>query len=252
MSPRTRRPILWGMIMKSMMVRAFIGAAAMALIASSAQAGNLLANGDFETGNFSGWSTTVEPGSAGNLFVNPTGHVAPLSGFFVYIQPENWNYFALTDQVGPGSYALTQAFHLDGASKVHVTFDLSTQNQSGVTAANGRDFQVYPNQNATVDILRGGADPLTDDPNDIVATLFGPGSAPIGWRTYDADLILTAGTYSFRFAETDNQGYFQAGLDNVLVTSSPSPEPASWAMMLGGFGMVGGALRRRRAVILHC
>ena len=28
-------------------------------------------------------------------------------------------------------------------------------------------------------------------------------------------------------------------------TSSAAPEPASWAMMIGGFGMVGGALRRR-------
>jgi hypothetical protein len=27
---------------------------------------------------------------------------------------------------------------------------------------------------------------------------------------------------------------------------SPAPEPASWAMMLGGFGLVGGAMRRRR------
>ncbi|RYF07394.1 MAG: PEP-CTERM sorting domain-containing protein, partial [Oxalobacteraceae bacterium] len=25
------------------------------------------------------------------------------------------------------------------------------------------------------------------------------------------------------------------------------PEPASWALMIGGFGMVGGTLRRRRA-----
>ena len=27
---------------------------------------------------------------------------------------------------------------------------------------------------------------------------------------------------------------------------SAAPEPASWAMMLGGFGLVGGAMRRRR------
>jgi hypothetical protein len=26
------------------------------------------------------------------------------------------------------------------------------------------------------------------------------------------------------------------------------PEPATWAMMIGGFGLVGGALRRRRAI----
>jgi hypothetical protein len=238
--------------MKSTKMRAFVGAAMAALVAGSAEAQNLLANGDFETGNFSGWSTTVQPGSDGSLFVNPTGHTAPLSGSIVYVEPENWNYYALTDQVGPGSYALTQAFHLGEASKVHVTFDMSLQNQSGVAADNGRNFNIYPNQNATVDILKGGADPLTGDPNDIVGTLFGPGTAPIGWRTYDQDLILTAGTYSFRFAETDNQGLFQAGLDNVVITSTPAPEPASWAMMLGGFGLVGGAMRRRRGVMRTC
>ncbi|TFU00442.1 PEP-CTERM sorting domain-containing protein [Polymorphobacter arshaanensis] len=27
------------------------------------------------------------------------------------------------------------------------------------------------------------------------------------------------------------------------------PEPASWAMMIGGFGMIGGALRRRRVAV---
>ncbi|MCP6473655.1 PEPxxWA-CTERM sorting domain-containing protein, partial [Klebsiella pneumoniae] len=26
------------------------------------------------------------------------------------------------------------------------------------------------------------------------------------------------------------------------------PEPTTWAMMIGGFGLVGGALRRRRSV----
>ncbi|HMI20814.1 MAG TPA: PEPxxWA-CTERM sorting domain-containing protein [Sphingomonas sp.] len=31
---------------------------------------------------------------------------------------------------------------------------------------------------------------------------------------------------------------------------SPSPEPASWALMVGGFGMVGGALRSRRKTSL--
>ena len=29
--------------------------------------------------------------------------------------------------------------------------------------------------------------------------------------------------------------------------SSGAPEPASWALMLGGFGLAGAALRRRRA-----
>lgn len=37
-------------------------------------------------------------------------------------------------------------------------------------------------------------------------------------------------------------------LDNVVVTASAAvPEPATWALMLGGLGLVGGALRRRTA-----
>ena len=37
-------------------------------------------------------------------------------------------------------------------------------------------------------------------------------------------------------------------LDGVNLSLSAVPEPASWAMMIGGFGLVGGAMRRRRAV----
>jgi len=32
----------------------------------------------------------------------------------------------------------------------------------------------------------------------------------------------------------------------ATLPSSPAPEPASWAMMVGGFGLVGGALRNRK------
>ena len=53
----------------------------------------------------------------------------------------------------------------------------------------------------------------------------------------------TSGTYSLSFANAggDNQG---ALLDNVSI--SAVPEPASWAMMLLGFGGLGATLRNRR------
>ena len=38
----------------------------------------------------------------------------------------------------------------------------------------------------------------------------------------------------------DNSGSFR-------ITVSDAPEPASWALMLGGFGLVGGAMRSRRS-----
>lgn len=56
-------------------------------------------------------------------------------------------------------------------------------------------------------------------------------------------------TLSFFFAG----GRSAAGLDDVSFTSpsttSDVPEPASWALMVGGFGLVGAAMRRRRMVV---
>ena len=39
--------------------------------------------------------------------------------------------------------------------------------------------------------------------------------------------------------------------DNIVLNdvAAAVPEPATWAMMLGGFGLIGGAMRRRRASV---
>lgn len=69
----------------------------------------------------------------------------------------------------------------------------------------------------------------------------------------------TASTLSLEFRVTGNgwQGGSDEGigLDNVVLTydgvrAPPTggiPEPATWALMIGGFGMAGATLRRRRA-----
>lgn len=60
------------------------------------------------------------------------------------------------------------------------------------------------------------------------------GSAPrVTWILLD-DSLLSAVNGSFAFR-----------VDSV---ASSTPEPATWALMIGGFGLVGGALRRGRAV----
>jgi hypothetical protein len=43
-------------------------------------------------------------------------------------------------------------------------------------------------------------------------------------------------------------GYATAFMDPIVSFSAGVPEPASWAMMIAGFGLVGAAARRRRTV----
>lgn len=61
-----------------------------------------------------------------------------------------------------------------------------------------------------------------------------------------SDLIGTAGDLVFEY---DFDNIRQVSFDAARVPGGVVPEPATWAMMIGGFGLVGGALRRRRGKI---
>lgn len=68
------------------------------------------------------------------------------------------------------------------------------------------------------------------------------------------DLDFTSFLYSFRATGTSTTLTFASTtatafgpvLDNVAIAAVP--EPAAWAMLIGGVGLVGGTLRRRRSV----
>jgi hypothetical protein len=45
---------------------------------------------------------------------------------------------------------------------------------------------------------------------------------------------------------TGSPEFPEFALDNVVLKAGAVPEPATWAMIIGGFGMVGGAMRRGR------
>ncbi len=65
---------------------------------------------------------------------------------------------------------------------------------------------------------------------------------------YSGDFVVTtAGNYTLNFAQdAGGNNYRGSILDNVQV--SAVPEPAAWALMILGFGVIGGAMRRRKAV----
>ena len=80
------------------------------------------------------------------------------------------------------------------------------------------------------------------------------GTSPIAFASYDgvSTLAPTAATFYTDF----NTGTFNTDRGDVVVTSATGltlsatiaavPEPATWAMMLVGFGMMGASMRYRR------
>jgi hypothetical protein len=60
------------------------------------------------------------------------------------------------------------------------------------------------------------------------------------------------GTFSFTVTAGDSYGFYVRTTDGALgrgaLTVGAVPEPASWAMLIAGFGLVGAVARRRRAI----
>jgi hypothetical protein len=66
------------------------------------------------------------------------------------------------------------------------------------------------------------------------------------WTTYTVSFNTAGGQLEFyEVGPSDNEGNL---LDNVSLSTGGVPEPASWALMLIGFGAMGAVLRRRHAI----
>ena len=87
-----------------------------------------------------------------------------------------------------------------------------------------------PKSFGVVDTLYLGVDPSAFDSNGNLI--------PNPYLTYSADLtgLLTAGqTYRLRFAEVDYLSALNLGVDNIslLATPAATPEPGSFALLMG-------------------
>lgn len=83
---------------------------------------------------------------------------------------------------------------------------------------------------------------------------YDPSNSFIGSIAFDVSstgtLVNPFPTFQFgRLRITDTGNHFS--LDNLVASGvSGVPEPATWAMMIGGFGLTGGMMRRRRQAAL--
>lgn len=217
-----------------------------AFTASPLFADQLIANGTFEAGTLAGWTTT---NAGSGSWYDAMGTTSPISGRPT-AGPASGTYYALTDQSGPGAHALAQTFTLTGGNAL-LSFDMFVNNFDGGTfCGNGLSYTSGVEECGRADILSAGATAF-DTGSGVVENLFQGSDTPIDishpYTPYTFNLSgLVPGTYQLRFAEADNQGTFNMGVDNVsLTTLAATPEPSSFLLLgTGLLSCVGIGLRR--------
>lgn len=112
------------------------------------------------------------------------------------------------------------------------TFDFATVAGTNLTSVNSYFGFAYDN---------GG----------VVAFDYSSPTATSGTFVGPANYFPSLGTtFSSQFASQPDNSYDALNARTYSINATAVPEPSTWALMLAGFGMVGFALRRRKAVAL--
>ena len=122
------------------------------------------------------------------------------------------------------------------------------------TAAYVHSCHASPGCNFTQVFTSGGPKPITIRANEVYTVqIYASGGTFDAGSSFD---VWADPTFSFDPASVRPEGAtfaFSEGVEGRFIDLDPPaggvPEPASWALMVVGFGSLGAALRRRRAAI---
>lgn len=216
-------------------VHTILAAVATCLIVVASASAATVVNGDFETGNLTGWQVVNDPSGASGDWFAYTGTTPPTGLGGDVPPPPAGNFAAITAQGGPGSRFLYQDIALE-PFYTHQLSLLAYYRSSGEMAVPSPDtlstgFEEPENQQYRIDVIKPTAPIATLEPSDILATVFATGTgAPmeLAATNFTADLTPFAGqTVRLRFVEVDNNGPLNAGADSVSIVSTPPSNAVS-------------------------
>jgi hypothetical protein len=227
-------------MMRSLWARVLTAVAAVALLIPAGAEAATVVNGDFETGNLSGWqvyNSTPE----GNWFAY-SGTVPPLQKleeeeeeetFEPFFAPPQGIYAAVSDQSFPDTAILYQDVALEPYYSHRLTMTYYYRSLAPIFVPSPNTLATTPepqppgvgNQQVRVDVVKPTAPIESLSPGDILTTLFANKTGDpetMAPTQLSADLTPFAGqTVRLRIATASNSSVFQAGADVVSISSTP-------------------------------
>ncbi|MBV8971067.1 MAG: PEPxxWA-CTERM sorting domain-containing protein [Sphingomonadaceae bacterium] len=213
-------------------------------LAAPAAAANLVANGGFETttatdkgrflGQVAGWS-----GGDGLDFIDLPGTAddphkyLSVYGVFPRVSPDGGNFVEADGDRKYGTPITQTVTGLTPGKTYRVGFYQAAGQQRGFTGPTTEHWDVSlgdeTHHSATFHLAQGGVG---------------------GWQHQSLGFTATGASEVLQFfaAGTPNGKPPIAFLDGVTLTAS-APEPAAWALMFGGFALVGTSMRQRTRAV---
>lgn len=200
----------------------------------------LITNGNFEFGNWNGWTVNTEIGyEKSGFFLSRPGMNTLISGKNTSSNFMGGRYYMVTDQNGAGRNSLTQKFTIpENTTAVTLDFQMFVNSYSEpqkIINPWGLYLDAGTNQHARVDILRTDAAPFDTSDTVVLRNLYigaDYGAYAHNYTSYSFDItdtVITPGEYILRFAEVDNKNFFNMGVDNVsikaTIVETPEEEP---------------------------
>lgn len=196
---------------------------ALLTVGTAGAGANTVVNGDFETGDFEGWTVVNQPQPpTGDWLVYDAGEGFP--------PPPQGAFAAITEQGDPGTHILYQDVPIE-AGQPYLSMTVYYDSDHAIIVPDPDTLDVFGNDNQQyrIEVMDPSAPLESVSPSDIRATVFrtlGGDSTSMDPRTFGVDLSAFAGqTVRLRLAEVDNRGLFNAGVDSVATGPVPKPAP---------------------------